>query len=113
MGTICKQLTTSDESATTSYTLPAQPPTIPLRPAKPRAPTPENDIEVIEAVDAAAIAGTKRSAPSDQVDLDAEVEAEASKKRKLENGDDLSAPASTKKAKKEVDEVSDDGFEIL
>jgi hypothetical protein len=111
LGTICKQLTTSDESATTSYTLPAQPPTIPLRPAKPRASTPENDIEAIEAVDVAAIAGNKRSAPSDQVDAD--VEAEASKKRKLENGDDLSAPASTKKAKKEVDEVSDDGFEIL
>lgn len=104
----------SDENASTAYTLPAQPPTIPTRPAKPRAASP--DVEVVDAKEVAS-AGTKRPAPEDE-----SAENEGSKKRKVDEsngaleGDQQQLKengSEAKKAKKDVDEISDDGFEIL
>lgn len=62
-----------DSNASKSYTLPTQPPKIPLRPKKVeiRAPSPDDDFTVLEAqepVPSAQPVGTKRSA-SDMEDV--------------------------------------------
>lgn len=108
-----------DDNATSTYTLPTQPPSIPLRPPKPvpRAPSPDDDIEHVDATEAAKTtipissgSSLKRPAPDDG---DVSIGNDVGKKRKADNDSNGTGESQGRKKVKEVQVDSDDDFEIL